>query len=148
MGSICRCSLTVSCLGQPPVAGTIHTFARPLIFVITATLLPSGDQELPPICRVVYIFSIVTGSTSLFCLLTTVAGSLNVTGGCWIGLLVPTWEGERAAAASSKQRIVISRIGRKLCSEMYGSTRAGSGVVVHVPALSRNGIQVRVGALA
>ena len=38
----------VSCVGQPPFAGTIQRLLRPLMLEMNATCLPSGDQvELP-----------------------------------------------------------------------------------------------------
>src|SRR5580704_12766372 len=51
-GDDCRWSLIVSCVGQPPLAGTIHRLLRPLMLEMNATCLPSGDHVEPPIWRV------------------------------------------------------------------------------------------------
>jgi len=47
-----RWSLTVSCTGHPPSAGTSHKLFRPLMFETKAMLLPSGDHVGRPTCRV------------------------------------------------------------------------------------------------
>src|SRR6202453_3760776 len=75
-------SLTVSCTGQPPSAGTSQILFRPLIFEMKATCLPSGDQVGRPTWRVMYSFSMVRlrGSTSAFGLLATCLGSVMASG--------------------------------------------------------------------
>src|SRR5512138_28443 len=48
----------VNCTGHPPSAGTSHRLLRPVMLVIKAICLPSGDHAVPPTIRVMYSFSI------------------------------------------------------------------------------------------
>src|SRR5215469_16347321 len=49
----------VSCVGHPLSAETSQRLFRPLMFEMKAIVLPSGDQVVPPIARVIYSFSMV-----------------------------------------------------------------------------------------
>src|SRR5437763_7799247 len=49
-----RCSLTVNCVGHPPSEGTSHRLFLPVMLETKTMLLPSGDQAVPPIWRVMY----------------------------------------------------------------------------------------------
>src|SRR3954468_17393558 len=71
----------VNCVGQPPSAGTSQRLLRPLMFEMKATVLPSGDQVLPPMPRVMYSFSMVRFfSTCAFGLLEICFGSVMAWG--------------------------------------------------------------------
>src|SRR3954462_14052245 len=75
-GAVCRWLLTVSCTGQPPLAGTSQMLLRPLMFVTKAICLPSGDQVVAPTERVRYSFSRSKACTWAFCWLTICLGSV------------------------------------------------------------------------
>src|SRR5271154_6021907 len=70
----------VNCVGQPPFAGTVQILLRPLILVTNAICLPSGDQVLPPMARVVYSLSIAKACMSTTVWLLSLVGSAMAAG--------------------------------------------------------------------
>src|SRR5580693_1178048 len=70
----------VSCVGQPPIAGTIQRLLRPLMFEMKATCLPSGDHVEPPTMRVMYSFSMEKADMSGTFLLSSLVGSVMASG--------------------------------------------------------------------
>src|SRR5579884_190826 len=120
-GCAWRCSLTVSCTGHPPSAGTTHKLFRPVMFETKTICFPSGDHEVSPMARVMYSFSIESFPTSALETLLICCGSvMTCTAGCWASVTVLIRI--TIAKAPSTQYLVPGQ-GSKDC------TRGGSGFI-------------------